>query len=847
VFLLAVLGIVSVPAYAAAPASQTRIGTVPALPAGTSLLAGVASVRQLSVTLALAPRDSGALQSYAEGVGDPSSPDYRQYLTPSEFRQRFAPDPSTVSAVEASLRQHGLKPGTVTANGLAIHVRASGAAIEHAFAVTLARVRLPNRRDALVNTQPPAVDANIAPAVQAVLGLNGVSQMQRLDLRHATAAPRGAKTSSAHVATGGPRPCVKAEQVAPGQGAYTADQIATAYGFAGVYQSGDFGQGVTIGMYELEPNLVSDIAAYQNCYRTHANVAYVKVDGGVGSGAGQGEAALDIEQVIGLAPKANILVYQGPNNSSDSPGTGPYDTLAAMVSQDKVQVISNSWGECESLEGPTDAHAESTLLQEAASQGQTFVSAAGDSGSEDCYSPPPGGNLESQLAVDDPGSQQFVTSVGGTTLSTVGPPPAETVWNDDNPDVDYARLGIEPGAGGGGVSSLWPMPSYQSLAPAPLAVVNSSSSNAPCASPVGTYCREVPDVSADADPMTSYLDYWNGDGIHTSGETGWQGTGGTSGAAPVWAALFALADASSNCRGTLIGFANTALYSLAGQAQTTYFNDIVTGNNDFTPDGNISGLYPATIGYDMATGLGTPKAAALVPALCQQAVHVRYPGAVYTFYKQRARLAMKATLAPGQTGPITFKADRLPPGVHINHRTGVISGTVSNAGVRTVTVTATTPSGVYGAMQFIWSVERRPVVSLVGLGSGKQPALTVRLSSGQYEPGLTQITIQLPGGLTLPGGAKHVQVLTTDGARLAHRANFHHQLLTVKMNAAHSPLRIVFAAGSLHTRSNLAGLVQLAVHAQDRVGGLTTLNRSVRAVKRPVHAARRPVHGAKAS
>ena len=121
-------------------------------------------------------------------------------------------------------------------------------------------------------------------------------------------------------------------------------------------------------------------------------VSYVKVDSGVGTGAGQGEAALDIEQLIGLAPKANLIVYQGPNNNSDSPGTGPYDTLAAMVSQDKAQVMSNSWGECETLEGLTDAHAESTLLEEAATQGQTFVSAAGDSGSEDCYSPPPGGN-----------------------------------------------------------------------------------------------------------------------------------------------------------------------------------------------------------------------------------------------------------------------------------------------------------------------------------------------------------------------------------------------------------------------------------------------------------------------
>ncbi len=140
----------------------------------------------------------------------------------------------------------------------------------------------------------------------------------------------------------------------------------------------------------------------------------MKVDGGAGKGIGQGEAALDIEQLIGLAPKAKLIVYQGPNNNSDNPGTGPYDTLAAMIGQDKVQVISNSWGECETLEGTADAHAENTLLEEAATQGQTFVSAAGDSGSEDCWSPPPGGNTNNALTVDDPASQPFAIAVGGT-------------------------------------------------------------------------------------------------------------------------------------------------------------------------------------------------------------------------------------------------------------------------------------------------------------------------------------------------------------------------------------------------------------------------------------------------
>src|SRR5205085_9267444 len=115
--------------------------------------------------------------------------------------------------------------------------------------------------------------------------------------------------SSAHVATGGPQPCTAAASAAPAQAAHTIDQIASAYGFPGFYTAGDKGKGQTVGLYELEPYTSSDIAAYQSCYGTHAQVSNVQVDGGA-TGAEVGEAALDIEQSIGLAPEANFLVYE---------------------------------------------------------------------------------------------------------------------------------------------------------------------------------------------------------------------------------------------------------------------------------------------------------------------------------------------------------------------------------------------------------------------------------------------------------------------------------------------------------------------------------------------------------
>jgi hypothetical protein len=132
-------------------------------------------------------------------------------------------------------------------------------------------------------------------------------------------------------------------------------------------------------------------------------------------------------------------------------------------------------------------------------------------------------------------------------------------------------------------------------------------------------------------------------------------------------------------------------------------------------------------------------------------------------------------------------------------------------------------------VRFVWSVERRPQIALTGLGSGLHPALIVRLRSGEYEPGLSQIMIKLPGDLTLPGGAKNVQVLDSSGRDLPHLARFQHQLLTINLDAAHSPLRIVFAAGSLHQRGNGSSILQ--VNTLDRVGGLMSFERPVRAAK----------------
>lgn len=632
--LMLALAAVTGPSALAAGAPGRRVGFAPRLPPGASLAGPLSGSTPLHVTVALQPRDPAALQAFATAVSTPGSSLYGHYIAPAQFAQEFGPTSAQIDAVEASLRAHGLAPGPISSNHLSIPVQTRATALQRAFSLVLDRVALAGHRGTgVVNTAAPLLDGSIAGLVQGVVGLSSLTAPHPLYAR-----PHGVHAhTTAHVATGGPQPCSAARAAAPSQAAYTADQIASAYGFSGLYGAGDQGKGETVALYELEPYAPADIAAYQSCYGTHASVSNVTVDGGAGGGPGVGEAALDVEQVIGLAPQATILVYEGPNSSSSAPGSGYYDTWSTLIGQDRARVVSASWGQCEALVAPSDAAAESTLFQEAAAQGQTIFSASGDEGSEDCngqmgFVP----NL--QLSVDDPSSQPFVTGVGGTTMPSLGPRPTEQVWNSGGGVTGV--LGTAPGAGGGGKSTLWTMPSYQSGAASFLHVSQSG-------------VRETPDVSADADPNTGYLIYWNGSGS-VKGPVGWQGIGGTSAAAPVWASAVALVDASRTCNGALVGFANPALYRAAGSAYGQDFNDVTHGNNDFT--GTNGGRFNAGPGFDMASGLGTPNAAALVGGLCHGATRPGSP---------RITASSLSGVAAGRPSlSLTVRAGRSAPGMH---------------------------------------------------------------------------------------------------------------------------------------------------------------------------------------
>lgn len=597
----AALALLAAPAALAADtfsfqSSTVRLDAAPPLPAGATVEGPAPDSKELDLYVALEPRDPAALERFATAVSTPGSALYGDYLTVPEFAQRFGPTAGQIATVRTALEQRGLDVGAPSRNGLSLPVTATVAEAEDAFAISVQRVELSSGASAYRNDRAAAVPATAAPYIEGVLGLDDTTVSHRQGHNLAALPLPGAANAAAPIAagvpTGGPQPCKDAVDFQSKEGGYTADQIANTYRFSDFYAAGNFGAGHKIALLEMEPYLPSDIATYQACYGTDVKITNVDVNGGPGPYKGEdGEAALDIEQLIGLAPGAEIVVYQGPNPSES-------EILAAWVQENVAKVMSSSWGICEKEASKAEMSVTGTLLQEAAAQGQSFFVAAGDAGSSDCWTEQ---NKKEELAVDHPGSQPFATDVGGTRVADPTAPPVEYLWND----------GEEGGAGGGGVSEHFPMPAYQSEAAPGVGVVSSLSTGLTCG--FSGYCRQVPDVSANASPDTGYI-------VFT--EEKWQLTGGTSAAAPLWAALATLTNASAACGGHTIGFANPALYGVASIGYEENFHDVTGAKpGGFASNNMFFDTEPFPVGpkYDMATGLGSPNSPVLADSLCELA------------------------------------------------------------------------------------------------------------------------------------------------------------------------------------------------------------------------------------
>jgi subtilase family serine protease len=583
-----------VPSQAAPVAGLVPLAAsaAPRVPAGATRLGALAAGTTMHVDVTLNVPGQVALTAFLNGVTDPTSPYYHEFLAAGQFGPRFGPSLAQVAAVENALKAAGLTPGPVSSDRLDIPVTATASALERGFGVTLDRYRMAGGRVAYAPAAAPKIPAAIAPLVQGVLGLDDLYPMQVAGGSPAAAGPAKSSTvGSVAKVTGvvpdakGPQPCSKT-----GGKENTADVFAAYYGMNQLYSLGDLGQGQKIAVVEFEPNDPNDVNAYKKCYGITTKVNYFKVDGGAGTGTGLGEAALDIEVIAGLAPKATIDVYRAPSTQ-----LGGYDIWQRFTKNDIEKTLSMSWGSCETSLNAATLNAYETQAQKADAQGQTILASSGDSGSTGCFR----ANGSHVLSAGSPSILPYVTGVGGTSFSGSG---AEVVWNDS---------GSVSGAGGGGISNHFCMPAYQHQKG--IGVANGLSKKDASSSCKTKLFREGPDISADADPNFGYVIFFQGS---------WQdGIGGTSASAPLWASIAALTNASPFCAAEGSGSPGVlpqVLYKVAASRPGYIYSskpqglrDIRNGNNDYTPSGYTGGRYPAAKGFDMATGLGAPMVSGL--------------------------------------------------------------------------------------------------------------------------------------------------------------------------------------------------------------------------------------------
>jgi kumamolisin len=595
--------------------------------------------QSITATVALQLRNNIEMEALLASIYTRGSPEFRHFLSQREFNARFGPSEATVAQVTRRLESAGLQV-TRTSSSL-LRVTGSTAAMEAAFKVALHAYQVPAsaagpgyRYHAPTGT--PQAPADISAAVQAVLGLDTRPRF-RPHIRQALHKGPAVKLPSAAPKTTHP------------PGLWTVTDFAQYYDVQPLYKQGILGRHQTIGIVTLAAFTPSDAFGYWSSLGLSVaknRIKIVKIDGGSGApsdATGSNETTLDVEQSGGIAPAANIIVYEAPNTDQ-----GFLDAFATAFDDNKADSVSTSWGQWEYLDeidSVNDAFthrrtdsllALNNLLIQAALQGQSVFAASGDSGAYDANNP--NGQFflpvfSRTVSVDAPASQPLITAAGGTTLpgtqdfvlgdgSTFSVTVAtERAWSWDylTPlcnalDItDPVTCGIFPAGAGGGVSVFFPRPFYQWFVPgmrnsAPGQSLQDLSQSPPkliFKLPANFPGRNVPDISLNADPDTGYIVWYTSD---IGGFEVLQFFGGTSFVAPQLNGITALFNQGLHGR---VGLLNGALYDLmlfggAYGGKHPPLRDITTGNNWF---------YNATRGYDPATGVGVPDVANLFQAL----------------------------------------------------------------------------------------------------------------------------------------------------------------------------------------------------------------------------------------
>jgi subtilase family serine protease len=554
--------------------------------------AQAAAEQAVQFNVYLPVRDRAAVEALITELHTQGSPEYHKWLTPAEYNERFGPSQSTVNSIKQELAARGLQVSEVHAHSL--RVSGTVAAINAAFETTLATARFASGRQSLAALKPLKLTPALAAANASIAAFSGTTHM------HSDSKP----------ILGFPGP----ENRESTTGGYWFDDLKQAYAYPSYKKL--TGKGSNIGVLMTPGFNPSDMTLYFSHEKLATpSITTVNVEGGapydVNSAA---ETHIDITHSAGMAPLANVYLYNLPDLNDDSVFAG----LTLIIEQNVVDVVNMSFGEPEaayaaaynggvSYEGIIGIWDD--YFAEGNAQGITWVASSGDSGGKNvpaaaCFSaspPNPCGPMET--GVNLPASSPHVTSVGGTNLvTTYHPPSLDSAYVEENADYDALFEDIFFGTtatgavwgSGGGISGYFAKPSYQKLVSQQFlpsgarkwrTVPDVALEMGGCPGAGDLYVEEhgvcPPDRSFDWTPLSGTF----------------YGFIGTSLSSPDFVGLVALKIESEGGR---LGNLNYEIYALAAGQENGSFNTVFRRD---IPGSN--GVYSTHPGYNLVLGNGT--------------------------------------------------------------------------------------------------------------------------------------------------------------------------------------------------------------------------------------------------
>ena len=558
--------------------SETTTVKLSPLVARSTLVGSVDGAREIGVTLSLPLSDPEGAAEFVRHVYRSADPLFRHYLTPQQFAERFGGNTADYAYLKSWAAANGLRVSHESVGRINLTVRGSVSQFQRLFNTQLNDYRSPDGQEFYSASVEPVVPSEIASRISGVIGLTEskmVTPMIKVGKRLGENPAPPAEPASPDTAGG----------TGPG-GAYKAADLRSVYN---IPTFGHLNPTAVAAVFEQGGYVSSDVTKYLTYnglpkitvtpVSVDGSPTYVQDDPNV-----ELEAVLDIDMIAGINPAiSKIRVYIDSYNW-DPFQTALLDAITQVADDDIAQVFSISYGQDEGYQGATAMAAENTALAQLAAEGITVTASSGDSGAYgDGYNYP--------YNVSDPASQPYITGVGGTTLRTGAHEVyiAEEAWND---------LALGYGATGGGVSSYWPLPDFQTSTQEGIGYLTFNGGSA-------SY-RNVPDVAAVGDPAT-------GVAVYSQMNGGWNQVGGTSTSSPIWAGYLTIINAGLQYAGIgNLGWLNPALY-LVGYSDedlpSKWLYGVQQGSNGYAPDYPGYPGYFNGVGYSNTTGNGSLEGA----------------------------------------------------------------------------------------------------------------------------------------------------------------------------------------------------------------------------------------------